>query len=76
MTGATGPVPNEMEVNTEDQVMEEVDVTTPATLSKLHLQVVDTVLKAMYPIYLFHDVDIRVLVDGHELTHGVFIGFY
>lgn len=47
-------------------------MTKPAALYKLGSHVTEVTRKmweAMYPVNLFHNVDLRVFVDGHELTH-------
>lgn len=73
MTGAPGLVSKKEKVKAEDQVMEMFDDTDPWEPPKLGLEVsraIRNVREAINSISLLHNVDIRELMDEHELTHG------
>lgn len=76
MTDVAGSVAEDVEVKEGDQVMEGADVTDPAALSEIILQVVKVtrnVREAIYAICSLHNVDLLELVDEKELTNGSYL---
>lgn len=61
-----------MKARRKDRVMNVVDVIEPRELSRPCPQIGEAMTKVrevVYPVRLFHNVDIREIVDEHKVTH-------
>lgn len=72
MIGAAKEVTEEVEVRQADQVVKEPDMAEPVASHELDPQVIGAirkVRKAAYPVYSFHNVRFRELVNEQAFMH-------